>query len=140
MSEKLATLNTTQKLSIWLSSLCLIHCLITPFIIILLPSVSGFFSGWVEAMLIFAVVPISSVAFFPIWIKHKNKMRLVEFLVGIGIVLFVQLFFHDLDHSGFHFDQLTETIFMIIGTGLIAFATYKNKKHTHTCTVPNHEH
>ena len=140
MSEKLATLNTPQKISIWLSSLCLIHCLITPFIIILLPSVSGFFSGWVEALLIFAVVPISSVAFFPIWVKHKNKTRLVEFLAGISIVLLVQLFYHNLDHSGFHFDQIVETIFMVVGTGLIAYATYKNRRHTHTCSVPNHEH
>jgi cation transport ATPase len=140
MSEKLATLNTPQKLSIWLSSLCLIHCLITPFIIILLPSVSGFFSGWIEALLIFAVVPISSIAFFPIWVKHKNKTRLVEFLAGICIVIIVQLFFHDFDHSGFHFNQIVETILMVVGTGLIAFATYRNRRHTHTCSVPAHQH
>jgi hypothetical protein len=140
MSEKLATLTTSQKLSIWLSSLCLIHCLITPFLIILLPSVSGFFSGWVEATLIFAIIPISSIAFFPIWIKHKNKTRLVEFLSGLALILLVQIAFHDFDHTGFHFNQILETILMISGTGLIAYSTYKNRRHTHSCAVPNHTH
>lgn len=140
MSEKLATLTLQQKISIWLSSLCLIHCLITPFIIILLPSVSGFFSGWIEGALIFAVIPLSSVAFFPIWVKHNNKTLLIEFLAGIFIVLLVQLFYHDLDHSGFHLNQIVETIFMILGTGLIAFATFKNRRHTHSCSVKNHVH
>lgn len=139
-SKDTTQLNQTQKLSIWLSSLCLIHCLITPFIILLLPSLGAFFSGWVEIALVASILPISSVAFFPIWVKHKNSARIIEYLIGISLVISAQVivFFHG--HGGNSIEQYAELSLMIIGTLLIAYSTYRNRRHTHHCHTPGHVH
>lgn len=139
MSEKVLDLTLSQKISLWLSSLCLIHCLITPFIIILLPAVSTFFSDTVEWILIISVIPISSIAFFPIWKNHKNRMRLYEFLAGISLVIIAQTVFHFILQEGF-ITLLFESLFMFFGVGLIAYATYKNRQHTHHCANLHHSH
>lgn len=132
--------NIFQKWSALLSSLCLIHCLTTPFIIILLPSVSQFFSHWVETALILAIFPISSIAFFPIWTNHKNKTRLFEFLGGLFLILIAQIVVWVLPHESQPVYHVVEILLMILGTGLVAWASYKNRKHTHTCKNPNHVH
>jgi ABC-type microcin C transport system permease subunit YejB len=136
-----SALSSYQKISIWLSSLCLIHCLVTPFIIILLPSISSFVDGWVEKALIAAVVPISLIAFLPIWWKHKNWYRFIELITGISLVLIAQWFTSGHGHhEPASLEAIFEIIFMISGTGLIAYATFRNRRHTHHCHNPNHVH
>lgn len=139
-NKEISTLTTYQKFSIWLSSLCLIHCLITPFIIILLPSVSSFVDGWVETALIAAVIPVSLFSFIPIWLKHKNLTRLFELLAGIALVLIAQLVIHGSSHTFGSFIAAIEMLLMIAGTSLIAYATYRNRRHTHHCHNPHHAH
>lgn len=140
ISKNTADLTVSQKVSIWLSSLCLIHCLITPFILILLPSISTFFSGWVELVLVIGIFPISMIAFFPIWIKHKNKIRLVEFLSGLSLIAIAQFIIYFHEHGGYSLESIFEMLLMVLGTGLIAYATYRNRRHTHHCHNPHHVH
>lgn len=139
MSNKTLALTLPQKVSLWVSSVCLIHCLITPFIILLLPAVSGFFSETLELLLVLSVIPISAIAFFPTWKNHKNKQRLAEFSTGIGLILIAQFLLHFFGHDAFAIIML-ETIVMIAGVGLVAYATYRNRRHTHHCANPHHVH
>ncbi len=141
LQKEFSALSSYQKISIWLSSVCLIHCLITPFIIVLLPSVSSFADGWVESALIAAVIPISLVAFMPIWWRHKNWNRLIELSLGITLVLVAQwISFGHEHHSLFDFEGFSELVLMVSGTGLIAYATFRNRRHTHHCHNPHHVH
>lgn len=140
ISKNTADLSQAQKLSLWLSSLCLIHCLITPFVILLLPSVSGFFSGWIELTLVLGIFPVSMIAFFPIWIKHKNINRLMEFIAGLILVAVAQVIVYSHEHGSFSVEGILEMALMISGTLLIAYATYKNRRHTHHCHNPHHAH
>lgn len=139
LQKEFSSLSTYQKISIWLSSLCLIHCLITPFIIVLLPSISSFVEGWVETALIAAVIPISLAAFLPVWWKHKNWKLLFELLSGITLILVAQwLTKGNAHHASSSIQVIWEILLMISGTGLIAYATYRNRKHTHHCRNPHH--
>ena len=138
--KQTAKLTLTQKWSIWLSSLCLIHCLITPFIILLIPTFATFLTGWIEWALIASILPISSIAFFPIWIKHKSPVRLFEFLTGLALIIISQLFILSHQHELLTTPQILETVFMILGTLLVSYSTFKNRRHTHHCHNPHHEH
>jgi hypothetical protein len=125
-----------SRLSIFLSSLCVIHCLSVPIVIILLPALSGFFTETVETIFILSVVPISAFGFFPKWLAHKNYALLIGYFSSIAIMIISHFGFH---HFGSH-NHLTESIFLIIGAALLGVMIYKNNRHTHVCKNPHHHH
>ncbi|HAC15795.1 MAG TPA: hypothetical protein DCE78_07605 [Bacteroidetes bacterium] len=140
---------TAQNLSYLFSSLCLIHCLMMPVIIILIPAFSTFFNDTLELILILSVIPVSLYAFYPTWIKHKNIKLLIFFLLGLTIILtsqfaiehvhisnFSELYNNSVNGTTFIF----RTILLIIGVVILALTVYKNNKHTHVCHNPNHVH
>jgi hypothetical protein len=127
-----------SKLTFTLSSLCVLHCLLTPIVLVTLPTFATFFTHQVEEIIVLSVVPISVIGFFPVWIKHKNKRYLWYFIAGISFLLSGQYLFEDLSHSvGMPFFH---TFIMIMGASFMAYATYKNRKHTHHCKNPHHAH
>jgi uncharacterized membrane protein YeaQ/YmgE (transglycosylase-associated protein family) len=135
--------NTTRGIlsrsSVFLSSVCLIHCMATPFLVLALPSFSVFFTDAVEWALILAVVPVSLAAFVPTWLKHKDRGLLLRFLAGLTFVLVSQFLFHQHHHSVVSL-QWPGMVSMAIGAFLMAWAIYRNNRHTHVCTVPGHAH
>jgi hypothetical protein len=125
-----------SRLSLVLSSLCIIHCLSIPIIVILLPALAGFLSSTVETIIILLIVPISAIGFFPTWRKHQNGRLLAGYLVAITIMLTSHFVFHNIDLR----IHAIESILLIIGSVLLAFVIYKNNKHTHVCKNPHHVH
>lgn len=138
-----------HNLSYFLSSLCLIHCLMMPVIIILIPAFSTFFNDTLELILILSVIPVSLYAFYPTWIKHKNINLLIFFVLGLTIILTSQFAIDHVHISSFsdifnNSDTSTTFIFrtllLIVGVVILAVTVYKNNKHTHVCHNPNHVH
>jgi len=122
---------------------------------LLIPALATFFNRTVESVLVFSLIPLSMLGFFPTWLKHKNGRLLTYYLIGILSVVAT--------HYGFHFTEINELfthshtheavhahtphplirfewLFMVIGSALMAWATWKNNRHTHTCKNPNHKH
>lgn len=125
-----------SRLSIFLSSLCVIHCLSVPVVIILLPAMSGFFSSTLETVFILSVVPISAFGFFPKWLHHKNYGLLISYFSAVTLMLVSHFGFH---HFGFH-NHLTESFLLIIGAAVLGVTIYRNNRHTHVCKNPYHHH
>lgn len=138
-----------RSLSYIFSSLCLIHCLMMPFVILLIPALSSFFNDTLELLLILLIIPVSAYAFFPTWKNHKNIKLIILFLLGIGLVLFSQF---GLEHVHlttieqiFSFNEnsrdfLLRTLFLFGGVIIISITVYRNNKHTHVCHNPHHHH
>lgn len=131
------------NVSIVFSSVCVLHCLMTPFLILLLPAIAEFFSETMETVLVLAIIPLSLVGFIPTWIRHKNYALFRIFVLGLSLVIFSQLFIHTphdslVTHSsiwpGLNY---LKSILMFIGAAFLAFSVYKNNKHTHVC---RHKH
>lgn len=77
-----------DKLAMLLSSLCIIHCLLTPILLITLPtfvSVSIFNDEIFHHVLLFFVLPIGAFALFFGYVYHKNKR--VVLAGAFGLVL-----------------------------------------------------
>lgn len=125
-----------SRLSIFLSSLCIVHCLSVPLVIILLPSLSSFFSTTIETILVLSVVPISTFGFFPKWVHHKNYTLLLGYSSSLILMLGSHFGFH---HLGYH-NHVTESILLIMGALLLGITIYKNNRHTHVCKNPHHHH
>ncbi len=130
------------KISIFLSSLCVLHCLATPIVLILLPAMSTFFSETMEHILILAVVPLSIIGFLPTWLRHKNYRYLAVYVLSISMILFSQFVLHvSHDHIADGSIPLLgwlRTLVTFAGALLLAWVVYQNNRHTHFCTHPHH--
>ncbi|MEX2641345.1 MAG: MerC domain-containing protein [Balneolales bacterium] len=132
-----------SNLSIAFSSVCVLHCLMTPFLIFLLPALSEFFSETIELALVMSVVPLSLAGFLPSWSKHKNYALLRFFILGLAMIMFGQLFIH-ISHDASAVNSAfipglvyLRSLIILCGAGILAYAVYKNNMHTHVCS---HEH
>ena len=111
-----------DKLSIGISMLCIIHCLLFPSFLILFSSfLSLSFNGEiVHYFLLFLVVPISLLALSMGLKNHKNSLIFIFGLIGL-INLIYALF-----ASTSLFGLSGEILFTIIGSILIIGAHYSN--------------
>ena len=140
---------SASQLSYFISSVCLLHCLMMPFVILLLPAFSAFFTDTLETILLLSVIPVSFYAFIPTWNKHRNVLLAVMFISGLVLVLFAQF---GIQHQ--HFTTLNQYLdatmadplvltrlgMLIGGVVLLSISVYRNNKHTHVCHNPHHHH
>lgn len=134
-------LKKSEQLSYFFSGLCVIHCLLSPVIILLLPAFAPFFNTTVESILVLMIVPIAFFAFLPKWLKHKNNTLLTGFLTGLTLILSSQFFFH-YKHEAVEYlspSVILSSSVMMIGAIILAISIYKNNNHLHHCTVEDHD-
>ena len=114
----------SDKVSIGISALCLLHCLLFPSFMVLLSSFISVSlnSELIHYMLLFLVVPVSSFALIVGLNNHKNSFI---FFIGLsGLAILVSALLIELPItiiSG-------EILLTIIGSILITFSHYKNYK------------
>ncbi|MFT4635867.1 MAG: hypothetical protein ACI854_001194 [Arenicella sp.] len=118
-------LNSTSldKFAILLSGVCLVHCLLTPVLITLLPIIS--LSSLVEDILfhqlmLWLVLPTSIIALFLGCRKHKQLLIAATGVVGISILVAVAFFGHDWFGIG------GEKIVTSVGGLILALSHYLN--------------
>lgn len=133
----------TDKMGMLLSFVCLVHCLLGPIVLIVVPGLSGSFGHelfhWV--MLLF-VIPVAAFSFVKSYQSHKIKFPLQLGSLGILFlligVLAPEYFGHDFLHShDTHHDHganealnmdTFETAFSVLGGIFLAYAHYFNLK------------
>lgn len=124
-----STRRLADRLGICLSALCLVHCLLTPVLILLLPSLqlfeahgSGshiFHESFHLALLL--VLPIVAVlAFVPGFRRHGDKRVFAWSLPGLALVGIVAFFFEDISWTG--------SIVSVIGSLMLIRAHMINRK------------
>lgn len=132
-----------------LSGLCLIHCLATPFVVVLLPSFAHFFGDELELWITLAVVPIAFAGFIPTWLKHRNSFIGAKFVVGLSLLVIGGTYFHvshetvaaaAVEASIFAGLLTSKMFFSLAGASLLAYTMYRNNKHVHICHNPHHAH
>ena len=142
--------NIFSSISLLLSSVCIIHCLSIPIILVLLPAVSQFFTETIENWLVISIIPLSMLGFLPTWFKHRNLKRLMIFCLSLTLIVAAQFLFHT-EHSlytdGFQISNIGHLIAVakkplltFIGAVGLAWVTYMNNYHTHVCSNKNHIH
>ena len=114
----------SDKVSIGISALCLLHCLLFPSLMVLLSSFISVSlnSELIHYMLLFLVVPVSSFALIVGLNNHKNSFIFFIGLLGLAILVSALLIELPITIiSG-------EILLTIIGSILITFSHYKNYK------------
>lgn len=113
-----------DKWGINLSLLCLIHCLVTPFILMSLPIMARYYLAhpWFHWVMAILIVPVGVRAFYAGYLLHKN-LRVFYFgipgLLAIGIV---PVFFHSV------LNFYTEIAIMVAGGSSLIVAHLMNRR------------
>ncbi|MBX2848754.1 MAG: MerC domain-containing protein [Acidiferrobacterales bacterium] len=114
---------TLDKFAIFLSGVCILHCLVTPLIVTLLPIITV--SGFVEDLLfhklmLWLVLPTSCIALFIGCRKHRDLLIAGTGIIGMLILIVVTFFGHDV------FGEAGERIASSVGGLILAFSHFLN--------------
>ena len=119
-------LTGVDRSAIALSTLCVIHCLVVPIVLIALPTITGlavFSDERFHTWLLFAVMPISLFAVAVSFFQYQNPAVVILALAGIFILLLVAVLGETM------FGSNGEVILTVIGSALVALAHLKNMRH-----------
>jgi len=129
------TQEITDKVSIGLSTLCAIHCLVLPLLLLLLPSLVGtqLASEAFHSWMLIAVIPTSIYALTMGCKKHKRLQFLVIGMSGLVLLSSPVFLGHEI------VNEFSEKILTLLGAGLMVLAHWMNfslcKKHQE-CPCP----
>lgn len=114
-----------DQAGIWLSSLCLVHCLLTPFILLGLPALSLFkLSESLHEALAIILPAIALVAFVPGFRRHHQIRVLVLGAIGLLLIIGAALFNAQLAPA-------LEALITISGSLLLVRAHVLNRNYCH---------
>lgn len=113
--------NWLDKIGVGLSGLCLVHCLVLPFVILFVPTLAASFvsSEWTHLVLVTIALPISLIAFWRGTRCHKGVRPFLLGLAGLalmisGVVLAVE--------------DMTEVALTVTGATLLALGHLSNHR------------
>ena len=112
-----------DRFAIGLSVLCAVHCLATPVLLLMFPSILATFhldSHVFHELLIWVVIPTSFLAIFMGCKRHKDQLVFALAVVGITVLTTTALFGHDvLGHTG-------EKVATLFAVSILALAHWRN--------------
>jgi len=125
----------TDKFAITVSTICALHCVAVPALLVLAPSLTliGLGDEVFHQWLLIIIVPSSLFALSLGCKKHKRLPILLWGLLGLSIVIFAGLYGHDT------VGETGEKVLTVIGSLVIIYGHLRNhaacKEHEHKCEV-----
>ena len=120
--------NKTKKLdniSIYISGLCLIHCLAFPIFTVSIPIFGFFAESHFHEILIFFIIPISTFALYRGFKTHKSGQIISLGIIGAIFIFLGATILHNETNS------IYELIITVIGSLLLAIAHFNNNRISH---------
>ena len=111
-----------DKISIGLSALCAVHCLVLPIVAGLLPALAAATASHshFHVLMLVLVIPLSGLALGTGWLRHRDGIILALGLCGIGLLTIAVTVGHDLlGHEGERWATLA-------GSFILATGHYRN--------------
>lgn len=123
-----------DRLGIGLSGLCMVHCLVLPVVLSLLPLWPALYQvhGWLHPVFAAFVIPTTVFAMVSGYRRHGRRDIPVWLGVGLGIVLTGWLAHEGLGRVG-------ETAVTVLGSGLLIVGHAQNWQVNRRCQVHVHD-
>lgn len=123
-----------DKAAITLSTVCSIHCLAAPVLLVMLPSLTavGLGDESFHYWMLVAVIPCSVIALGLGCKKHRNMQLAVCGGIGLCLLLAAALFAHDIG------GEFAEKALTLLGAGMIAIAHIRNQRLCRTLSCGCH--
>jgi hypothetical protein len=119
----------SQLLLSTLSFTCVIHCIMTPILMLFFPLLGeSLENALLELSLLFISIFFGSYIIHSGYCKHKKKHITVLFILGVSFWIL---------HAAFeHFDVKNSIYYLITGSLIVMMSYYINHKHINCC--PDH--
>jgi hypothetical protein len=123
-----------DRVGMILSMICLVHCLMTPVLLISLPILARYYIAHPLFHLVLAllIIPVGLVAFYSGYKHHHNFWVLLLGAPGLVIITGVPYLVHQMQLP------LSEVLFMSIGSIMMLSAHWINRKSCQQCS--HHQH
>jgi len=109
-----------DRAAIALSALCLVHCLLLPVVIALLPFAGRFNDDHLHTEMLLFVVPVSLLALGFGFRRHRRSRVVLAGLIGLAILVVGATLVHA------NFGATADQLVTVSGSILLAFVHYKN--------------
>jgi hypothetical protein len=122
-----STSTTLDQAAVALSGLCLVHCLVMPFAVILLPFLHQFGAEHFHVQMLALVLPISIIALALGFRRHRNFAVIGWGTFGMLLLTVGGTLIHT------HYGLAADRIFTIAGALTLAVAHYFNTRLARRC-------
>ena len=87
-----------DKISIGLSALCAVHCLVLPVVAGVLPALTAVTASHshFHLLMLIVVIPLSGLALGAGWLRHRDRNVLAHGVCGMGLMMLAVTLGHDL--------------------------------------------
>lgn len=109
-----------DKVAVGLSGLCLLHCLLLPFVVAVLPFLGQIGNEHFHAEMLLFVVPVSVVALGVGYRRHHRAAVLVSGAAGLIILAVGGTYVHDT------YGEMADRAMTVTGSIILAFTHFKN--------------
>ena len=126
-------LSLLDRLGIFLSALCMFHCLVTPLLILSLPMMARYYllHPYFHWMMAAVLLPLGLFAFARGYRAHHNKWVWILGLPGLFLVAISPFILHEYQALG------PEPFWVSVGSVLLVAAHWQNQQSRH-CAVHQH--
>ena len=111
-----------DKIAVTLSSVCLLHCLTLPLLIVVLPFLAQIDEDHFHVQMIFVILPVSIIAFTLGYCRHCNKCVITWGVIGMLLLVIGGTIAHSA------YGIIVDRVLTICGTLIIAAAHYFNNR------------
>lgn len=118
-----------DRIGMGLSALCVVHCLVTPFIILSIPILARYYlvHPLFHLLLAIAIIPVGLFAFVSGYKHHRKYWVFVLGIPGLVIVTAIPYLVHGLGAN------LNEPMMMVVGSGLLLSGHWFNRRACSDC-------
>ena len=78
---------TLDQVAVALSGLCLVHCLMLPFAIAILPFLADIDEGHLHVQMLFVVLPVSGIALWLGYRRHGDRRIIIAGVAGLMLLV-----------------------------------------------------
>lgn len=107
-----------DQISIGLSAICAVHCLVLPIVVGVAPTLGALSMGHGQfhALLLTVVIPLSGLALSAGWLRHRDGRVLLFGLLGLSLMLTAATVAHDvLGHEGERWLSVSGALLLALG-------------------------
>lgn len=109
-----------DKIAVGLSGLCLLHCLLLPFVVAVLPFLGQLDGDHLHTEMLIFVIPVSVVALAVGFRRHGQINVIISGAAGLIILTTGALVVHDL------YGLIADRMMTVMGSIVLAFTHYQN--------------
>jgi hypothetical protein len=120
MDKSSARRGLLDQLAVTLSGLCLLHCLLLPFVVAVLPFLGQFSDDHLHAEMLIVVVPVSVVALALGYRRHRDAGVIVAGAIALALLAVGGTIAHSA------YGLLADRALTVVGSITLAITHYRN--------------